>query len=273
MIEDPKARAEIDLAVRIFAGLLQRHVPGLVSALHLVGSAVLGDFEPGRSDLDFVAVLSRPAADDDIEALVIVHRLYAADPTLAPLDGIWVGEAELAAGPDAAADGLTTKASELLAAARGNRNPVTWFMLSDHSSSVLGALDRSQLWRDPGRLAAWTRENAGTYWTRWLAASANLLSRRGLALLGGAATEWGVLGISRLHHTLGTGRIASKVEAGEHALRTFEPRWHRIVKEALRLRRRERGGLYRHPLLRRREALAFVGAVIAAIRAGQTASE
>lgn len=268
MSQDARAKAEIDLAVRIFTGLLQRHVPGLVSGLHMVGSAVLGDFRPGRSDLDFVASLSRPASDADVEALVIVHRLYASDPTLAPLDGIWVTEADLTAGPDATPDGLTTRGNEVLAVARGNRNPVTWLMLSDHSLSVLGALDRSRIWHDPARLASWTRENAETYWARWLARSSSLLSRRGLALLGDAAIESGVLGVSRLHRTLAKGGIVSKLAAGEHALGAFGPRWHRIVKEALRIRRRERGRLFRNPFLRRREALAFIETVIAAIRLG-----
>lgn len=265
MIEDPKARAEIDLAVRIFVGLLQRHVPGLVAGLHLVGSAVLGDFRPGRSDLDFVAVLSRPATDADIEALVIVHRLYASDPTLAPLDGIWVTEAELAAGPDDAADGPTTQGNNMLERARGNRNPVTWLMLCDSSQAVLGALDRSRLWHDPGRLASWVRGDVEDYWSHWLTRSSNLLSPRGLALLGSAASERGVLGISRLHHTVATGKIVSKLEAGKHALEAFGPRWRKLIEEAMRIRLGKSGARYGNPLVRRRDVLGYVAMVIGEI--------
>lgn len=265
MIEDPKARAEIDLAVRIFVGLLQRHVPGLVAGLHLVGSAVLGDFRPGRSDLDFVAVLSRPATDADIEALVIVHRLYASDPTLAPLDGIWVTEAELAAGPDAGPDGPTTQHGQMLQHAHANRDPVTWVMLRDNALAVLGALDRSRLWRDPDRLASWVRGNVEGYWSRWLVRSSNLLSPRGLALLGPAATERGVLGISRLHYTLATGKIASKLEAGEHVLEAFGPRWRKLIEEAMRIRLGKSGARYGNPLARRRDVLGYVAMAIGEI--------
>ncbi len=87
-------------------------------------------------------------------------------------------------------------------------------------------------------------------------------------MLGSAAPMWGVLGISRLHYTLATGRIASKAAAGEYALKTFDPRWERIVAECLRIRLGHGKPGYGNPFARRREALDFVAMVIAAIRAG-----
>lgn len=204
----------LNLATGRLISLLRRHVPELVSSLHLIGSAADGDFRPRSSDLDFVAVLSRPASDDDIEALVIVHRIYASDPTLPALDGIWVTEAELVAGPDAGGDGPTTRDNQFLRSARGNRNPVTSTMLRQGALMIAGEIDRSGLWHDPARLASWTLENVETYWTRWHARASRPLRRHGLAMLGRAAPMWGVLGISRLHYTLATGRIASKSAAG-----------------------------------------------------------
>jgi hypothetical protein len=256
------------LATGRLLGLLQRYVPGLVSGLHLVGSIALGDFHPGRSDLDFVAVLDHPATDDEIEALVILHRTYASDPTLPLLGGIWVTAAELAAGPDACGDGLTSHDSQFFEMARGDRNPVTWTILRESAVSIFGELDRAALWHDPARLASWTLENVELYWAPWHARASNLLSARGLAMLGGSAPMWGVLGTSRLHCTLATGRIASKTAAGEYALTAFEEPWHTIINECLRIRRGERGSLYRNPFERRRDALDFIAMVIGAIRAG-----
>jgi hypothetical protein len=70
--------------------------------------------------------------------------------------------------------------------------------------------------------------------------------------------------VSRLHYTLATGDITSKEGAGQHALRTFPDRWHRLVNESLRIRRAEpRRSLYRSPLTRRRDVLAFGDMVIA----------
>jgi hypothetical protein len=75
---------------------------------------------------------------------------------------------------------------------------------------------------------------------------------------------WVVTGVARLHHTLGTGRITSKEGAARHALEAFGARWHRVLREALRLRRDEPGpSLYPDPESRRRDVLAFAETAIA----------
>lgn len=262
-----------DLAARQLSRLLRRHVPELVTSLDLIGSAVDGDFRPGRSDLDFVAVLSHPATDDEIEALVIVHRLYASDPTLPALDGIWVTAEELAAGPDACSRGPTSQGNQFLASARGDRNPITWERLRLSAVAIMGELDRSRLWRDPERLASWTRQNVESWWVPWYARACRLLSAPGLRMLGARLPACRVLGISRLHLVLAKGVIASKSAAGEYALTAFGQTRQRIVRECLRIRRGESAGLYGNPFERRRDALDFIAMVIADIRARQRASE
>jgi hypothetical protein len=78
------------------------------------------------------------------------------------------------------------------------------------------------------------------------------------------ACVWAVLGVSRLHYTLATGAITSKEGAGRYARATFAPGWQRVIDEALRLRRSTRApSLYRLPLVRRRDLLAFTRMVIA----------
>ena len=249
------AQSTIDLATGHLVSLLRRNTGDLIQSFHLIGSIADGDFRPGRSDLDFVAVLSRELTDDDAEALVVVHRGYRTDPTLPSLDGVWLTADELRAGPDAVADGPTSQQGDFVVLARGNRNPVTWHMLPD-AVTLIGELDRGGLWQDRERLVGWVRDNAQTYWRRWLA-NASGLSPAGLAMLGRAAPMWGVLGISRLHYTQATGKIASKSAAGEWALTAFEPHWRPIIEEALAYRRGERSP-YANPLARRRDALAFV---------------
>ena len=265
---DSPDRVTIDLAVGRLTGLLRRYLPDLLSGLYLVGSAADGDFRSGHSDLDFVAVLSRPASNEDLEALVLLHRTYASDPTLPPLDGIWVTEADLAAGPDRCAEGPTTRENQFLATAAGNRNPLTWLALRQHALPLFGGLDVAKLWHDPARLASWTWEHVEAHWVPWHARSSILLSRRGLALLGFEAPMRGVLGISLLHHILATGTITSRSGAGDYALTAFDARWHRIASECLRTRRGQGKPLYANPFARRRDALDFVAMVIGAIRTG-----
>lgn len=253
------AASTIDLATGHFVSLLQRNAGDLVAGLHLIGSIADGDFRPDRSDLDFVAVLSHPLTAEDAEALVLVHRSYRTDPTLPRLDGIWVTAAELDTGPDAIGDGPTSQQGDFVIAARGNRNPVTWHALPE-AITVIGELDRAALWQDRERLIGWVRDNADTYWRRWLRHASGFTP----AMLGRAAPMWGVLGISRLAYTKATGAIASKSAAGGWALEAFEPRWRLILEEALAYRRGT-ASRYGNPFARRRDALAFVAMAIGEI--------
>lgn len=69
--------------------------------------------------------------------------------------------------------------------------------------------------------------------------------------------------MSRLHYTLATGDITPKYGAGQYALRRFDARWQRIIRESLRLRRGEvSASLYQTAFGRRRDALAFLSMVI-----------
>ncbi|WP_068922721.1 aminoglycoside adenylyltransferase domain-containing protein [Planobispora rosea] len=108
----------------------------------------------------------------------------------------------------------------------------------------------------------------------------------GLAAQSAYGAVWIVTGVTRLHYTLATGDITSKEGAGRYALQTFPARWHRVLDEALRIRRADRArptlpsiaaglaeflppagregrSLYPSPRSRRRDVLAFAGTVIA----------
>jgi len=112
-------------------------------------------------------------------------------------------------------------------------------------------------------LDRWTRQNLEEYWRPWHTRFGQLVSRDGWASLGPWATEWGVLGVSRLHYTLVSGQITSKHGAGLYAMRRFPVRCHRVIIEALRIRRDDGGrSLYRTPFGRRRDLLACVSMVI-----------
>ena len=261
---DGAAQTTIDLAATIFRTRIDRYCSDLVPGLHLVGSAADGDFRPGQSDLDFVAVLSRIPTDADIEALGVLHRSYGSDPTLPRLDGIWLTREELRAGPDAVGPGPTSASGTFFESARGNRNPVTWISLQ-HGIPIIGTLDPGTLWCDRERLRAWVRQNATGYWRPWLNRSSGW-GPAGLAMLGRAAPMWGVLGIARQHYTVTTGEIASKSAAGQWALERFGEHHRRILAEAL-ASRHGAPSAYRNPFNRRRDALTFIATALAAIDA------
>lgn len=260
---DDAAQSIVDLAAATLTQLIARYCPDLVIGFHLIGSVAHGDFRPGRSDLDFVAILARPLTDADSEALTILHRTYHSDPTFPLLDGIWLTEAELAAGPDAVGEGPSSRDGVFLERAMGNRNPVTWFELR-RSVPLIGTLDTEALWHDTERLKSWVKENAASYWRRWLADASKPWTMRGLGMFGRAMPMWGVLGISRQHYTVTTGEVVSKSTAGGWALETFDPRYRPIIEEALAFRRGAPSP-YGNPFARRRDALAFMEMAIEAV--------
>lgn len=258
----PAARAVLDT---LLAGL-DEAAPGLVTGLDLIGSIALDDGRPGQSDIDFV--LMRVDGADNAATMAALAPVLAALRRAHPrptLDGIVLSAGDLMAGPDGIAGErpIVFDSRATLATGGSAWNPVTWATLRQGGIAYAGApIAPDRLWHDPARLDAWTRENLAAYWRPWLARSGRTLSRFGIVSLGAGATEWGVLGVTRLHATLATGAIVSKRGAGDYALDRFPPRWHPIVMEAIRIRERQAGGRYRSPLHRHREMRAYMAMVI-----------
>jgi len=144
------------------------------------------------------------------------------------------------------------------------RDPVTWHTLARYGIACRGPQPAElDIRADPHRLAAWTDKNLDAYWRGWLRRGSRLWTPRGVFAGSPYAAVWAVTGVSRLHYTLATGDITSKVGAALHALHAFPPRWHPVLTESLRLRRGEPGpSLYRTPLARRRDVPAFTDLVI-----------
>ncbi|MFI0980165.1 nucleotidyltransferase domain-containing protein [Streptomyces sp. NPDC021093] len=92
------ADAETDRVLQRFVSEVQHAVPTVAVWAH--GSLAMGDFQPGRSDLDLVAVCENPLSRDQRRGLVRVHRrLLGEEPAAAKLRcsymvGAAVSEAE-----------------------------------------------------------------------------------------------------------------------------------------------------------------------------------
>jgi predicted nucleotidyltransferase len=52
---------------------LDRALPGRVEGLYVVGSAAMGAFRPGRSDVDFVAIVDRNLSRAELVRLRALH--------------------------------------------------------------------------------------------------------------------------------------------------------------------------------------------------------
>jgi hypothetical protein len=220
-----------------YRSTLDRLVPDLVTGLHLTGSVALGDYRHGRSDIDFVAVCAGPPDEEAVGALREVHAEVRARFPREPFEGMYLTSDDLAAGPDKAADAPHHHDGAFLTEGRFNLFPVTWHELADHAVTLWGpAPCEMDVWTDDAVLRAWCRDNLLTYWDDWSHRVWHPGDRLVTAWLALREVEWAVLGASRLHATITTGRIITKTGAGAYARERFGPKWHGIIDTAVRIR-------------------------------------
>lgn len=260
ILPDP-AQAVVDAFLRE----ADAEAPGLIEGLYLVGSVALDDFRAGSSDIDFVAVTAGRPDTTGVEVLERVHARLRERWRRPFFDGIYVTWDDLAADPTLLGPGPSTHEGRFYLDRRSERTPIAWHTLARHGVRCRGpAAADLRIWTDEAVLLAWTNENLDAYWRPRLDRGTQLFTAAGMAALTAWTCGWTVLGVSRLHYTLATGEITSKHRAGVYARATFPERWHHVIDEALRIRRGTAGrSLYRSPLSRRRDMLAFGNIVIA----------
>lgn len=234
----------VDAAVRRYLGVADRLLPGRVVGFYLVGSVALGAFRPGRSDIDFVAVLDGGLDGSELRRLRAVHvaaGLRSGTTALARGQVTFPGTCN---GVFVRADDLTRPVSAIAPVAshtgvgfnvgRGfDVNPVQWTTLATRGVAVRGPQPATLgLDPEPDTLRRWNRDNLASYWGSWAQATQR---RTGLRFRATPrwSTAWGALGAPRLHHTIATGEVISKEAAGEYARATFDPRWRPVVDEGL----------------------------------------
>jgi hypothetical protein len=257
----------VDDVVGHYLCSIDQEAPGIVEAVYLTGSVALGDFRPGASDIDFVAVTTDPLGPSERNALRRAHRRVSAHRRRPFFDGAYVTWRDLRADPAFAELGAEVHEARWSDSTRGSRQPVSWHELAWHGVAVRGP-DRSaiEVWTDSAALVDWTRGNMASYWRPWHARASRMTSMLGIAALADWGPAWGVLGVARQRYTIATGRIISKHGAGLFARETFGSRWHRIIDECVRIRMQSaERSRYANPFERRREALEFVKMAIAEV--------
>ena len=205
-----------------------RLVPGQVVGCYLVGSAALGAYRQGRSDIDLIAVLG----DGPLTGARLLRRLRALQLSQAPRVLTRAVRARaLHATCNVAfvlADQMTRPVTEIEPVASHNGheffsgtafdvNPVMWRVLADRGITLRGpAPQRWELDPEPAILASWNTDNLSRYWQAQLDRI-----RTGRSPLRPQAVEWNVLGPLRLHATIATGQVLSKDEAGAYGEQLF----------------------------------------------------
>jgi len=278
-----RVRAVVDAYLRG----VDEEAPGLVEGLYLIGSTALGEFRPGTSDIDFLAVTSQRPGPAAVAALGRAHARLRRQCPRPFFDGCYVTWDDLSRDPEDAGPGPYAHEGRFHPRGRDDCNPVTWHSVARSGIACRGPEPAGlDIRTDGASLAAWTLNNLDSYWGALLRRARRFPDPWSFIAFTSYGAVWVVLGVCRLHYTLATGRIASKEEAGRHGLRAFPEQWHLVLNEALRIRRADRacpdagsalseivrdmrsrrapdgGSLYRTPIGRRSDVLAFGETVI-----------
>jgi hypothetical protein len=226
---------------QVCATFLREAPPGLVTGLYLRGGTGFGEWVPGHSDVDFVATLGHRPDDAEADALRRTHEAVAAAHPDLHFDGPHVLASDLAADPAACPDVPTVLGRLFEAENAVNDGVIAWHELAWHGVRIAGPpIEGLGIWTSAERLRAFTVDNLDTYWRANAAALTAMPSE-------GAREEaccWCVLGVTRLHHLLVTGDMTTKSGAGRWGLTYYPERFHRVLREALRIRE---GGVSEYP--------------------------
>lgn len=217
---------------------LDERAPGLAEGVYFWGSVALGDYRPGRSDLDLLVATSRPVGTDEVAMLARVHAALPAGPHCDAIYLDWPSVRAMV--DDQRAVPFVVDGQFHNDRSCGSLTPVLWTTLARHGITLRGpGIADLELHPDPQRLRRYNEENLASYWAP--------LSGQIRAALADGPTElpfgqdivpWLVLGAARLHYTIATGQIASESAIGGYVAERF-PEWGPLADRCVRWRHGE----------------------------------
>lgn len=222
-----------------FVTSISSAAPGLVTGVVVTGSAIAGDWWPGTSDIDVVFVTSRTATAGEVEALT---QLHAATISAGPIDGVYLTEDQLAAGPDAV--DAAPQVVEGVFTTRQSGAQLTWITWREVETGIEatttpegGLVD----WRPSERRFAnaeagareFSRQNLHDYWAPLVSVvEEQIADRADDAEVNASTFKWIAFGPARLAATIETGQILSKTAAARYAAdrwRAYKPMLDRAI--------------------------------------------
>ncbi len=253
-LSDSRLPADLLPVLGAYVDALHAAFPERVYALSLYGSLALGGFVKRTSDIDFVTVMVGQISEDDQLVIRTLHRaLCHVSRWASRLDGEYVELDQIEAGE------LDTPCLFVADGSLAGRREVSkagWLTLLQCGVSVIGPEPAAFIpdvpWADLEQ-EMWS--NLNFYWlpkanSRWL-------------FLSSAWVAFAVLTLCRILYTMGRHSVTSKPAAAQYAQGILPDKWHRLIREALRLHSGEPGlSLYVSRFGRAAETRRFVHAIV-----------
>jgi hypothetical protein len=256
---DERIPTQIQPTLEAYMTSLERELPGFVTGLYLHGSIALGGFHEPSSDIDYVAVVSRRATHEDIGKLKAIHKDVAKAHPRWALEGGYLQPHDLGGTEATVVPFPYHHDGKFHAAGHFDLNDITRAVLKQQGITLLGTPAHDLPYTvDWDALIARMGHNLNTYWRDWTKSP-----KRMALLLDDWGIEWAVLGVLRQYYTFRERAITTKTGAGVYALDHIPDTWHKIVREALRIRNSEAATFYPAAPRRALIAVGFLRYVIA----------
>lgn len=207
-------------AERYLKALEATLAPDMVRGVYIVGSAALGSFQPGRSDLDLLVVLDRPMTAPDIAMVGEMHIELENTRADGPhSDGHYITPDLLGTRSKAkvpySVDGVFKPEGH-------TTDPVLWAILDRCGITLLGPeASGLRVAPDPAWLREWNHGNLESYWRGHLAYRPQLAQQDPESPIDPSLVAWSATGPGRLHATIATGEVISKEVSADYTAKLF----------------------------------------------------
>lgn len=251
---------KIDEVLDTYFDYIKLKLPNLLEAYYLFGSASLGAFKDGFSDIDFIAVINRKLAETEVNILKEIHKDMQREYPKTNLDGFYIEKDDMVSLSKANILCIRFNDGKFNGFTEFDTNSIDAYQLKKYGITIKGQKIEDVCYTvDWNILINNMRDNLNTYWLSWWSDCKRFPSINNIGLLFSLhMVEWGVLGVSRLYYTFKEKDITSKVGAGEYALRVVPQRWHKIINESMRLRNDNKKSLYKSVFNRRKDTLDYI---------------
>lgn len=222
-----------------FVTLISSAAPGALCSVIVIGSAISGDWWPGTSDIDVVFVVMRAFTADEARAVANLHAETVAG---GPVDGVYLTDDQIAAGPTATRSAPQVVGGAFTPDQKGAQLTwITWREIEAGFEAKVTATGCLTKWRASERrfessdcgVRVFSRQNLHEYWAPFIAdATAQLVGRADDSEVSAKMLQWIALGPARVAATIDTGRVLSKSAAGRYAAERW-PRYAALLSRAI----------------------------------------
>jgi hypothetical protein len=223
--------------------------------LYIYNSVAREEFDRKASDINFLVITHRAVTQNEKIGLRKMHRKLVAQFTLGKkLDGIYINRALIGKVNDDASPYPYVIEGRLEPDGYYDLNVVTWWSLKQEGLNIASPDIKKYLidlqWEDVHQALFNTMTQ---YWDHKIKDERLFLEDEWV--------EFSVFAISRIVCSLKDGKIVSKGDAYD-AVSLLFPQWQDVLKEAMRLRERDRNGVFDSLVVRKNQTVLFLKALL-----------